>query len=350
MTVSYGGTPPGITGTHYGGASIGVLGAEVPADGLAGPGYIYNGLTLPDDAAKRVRGVITTWPAAGLLVPLENSAFTYTGPEGFALYRLYVDGVASTVDVGEGPGIGRFELAGGEIETLFASAGATGAVAYAGTAAVQGIVGAEVAALVSAVGAVTYSGTVAVAASVTDTPMSAEPVTLAEAKQASRISDTSAFDEMIPGLITAARQLAEQETGRELVRKTRRSTFSDWPASNLVLPVHAAEAVAISYWGTGGWTALDGSAFAFYELGTGTGIAPAVGTSWPSLSPVAGGPRVRVDVTAGPADPTSADACIKLYIKALVAWWIDNPSAAAPGNVQPAPYLRSLLDPVRLWA
>lgn len=136
MTVSYGGTPPGITGTHYGGASIGVRGIEVPPDGLAGPGYIYNGLTLPDDAAKRVRGVITTWPAAGLLFPQENSAFTYTGPEGFALYRLYVDGVASAVDIGDGPGVGRLSLAGGASETLFAAVSATGSVTYSGTAAV----------------------------------------------------------------------------------------------------------------------------------------------------------------------------------------------------------------------
>ena len=236
--------------------------------------------------------------------------------------------------------------------TINASVAATGAVTYTGTAAVVAtIVSApDLTAAVAATGSVTYTGTAAVVASVIDTPTSAEPVTLAEAKAAARISDTSAFDEMIPGLITAARQLAEQETGRELVRKTRRSTFTGWPAADLVLPVYAAESVAISYWGASGWTALDSGAFAFYELGTGTGIAPAVGTSWPALSSVAGGPRVRVDVTAGPADPTTADACVKLYIKALVAWWIDNPSTVVDGSVQPAPFLRNLLDPARLWA
>lgn len=233
-----------------------------------------------------------------------------------------------------------------------ASVAATGTVTYTGAAAVVATIvsASDLTAAVAAIGSVTYTGTAAVVASVIDTPTSTEPVTIAEAKAAARISDTSAFDDMIPGLITAARQLAEQETGRELVRKTRRSAFSDWPAADLVLPVYAAESVVISYWGASGWTSLDGAAFAFYELGTGTGIAPAVGTSWPALSTVAGGPRVRVDVTAGPADPTSADACVKLYIKALVAWWIDNPSAVVAGSLQPAPFLRNLLDPARLWA
>lgn len=233
-----------------------------------------------------------------------------------------------------------------------AAVAATSSITYTGTAAVVATIVdlSMLTAAVAAAGSVTYAGTAAGVASVIDTPTSTEPVTLAEAKRAARISDTSDFDEMIPGLITAARQMAEQETGRELVRKTRRSTFVDWPAADLVLPVYAAESVAISYWGEGGWAALDSGAFAFYELGTGTGIAPAIGSSWPALSPVAGGPRVRVDVTAGPTDPTTAEACIKQYIKALVSWWIDNPGAVAQGNMQPAPYLRNLLDPVRLWA
>lgn len=237
------------------------------------------------------------------------------------------------------------------LDALSAAVAATGSITYTGTAAVTATIvsASDLTAAVAATGSVTYTGTAAVVASVIDTPTSTEPVTLAEAKAAARISDTSAFDDMIPGLITAARQLAEQETGRELVRKTRRSTFTDWPAADLVLPVYAAEAVAISYWGESGWTPLDSTAFAFYEIGTGAGIAPAVGASWPALSTVAGGPRVRVDVTAGPADPTTADACVKLYIKALVAWWIDNPSAVVAGSLQAAPFLRNLLDPVRLW-
>lgn len=110
MTTSYGGTPPGITGTHYGGAGIGVLGSLVPSSGLSGAGYLYAGLSLPADASKEVRGPITRWPTNGTLTAYEDSSFAYTGTTDYALYALYVDGVASTTNIGYGAGIGRLDL------------------------------------------------------------------------------------------------------------------------------------------------------------------------------------------------------------------------------------------------
>jgi len=110
MTTSYGGVPPGITGTHYGGASIGVLGSLVPSTGLSGAGYLYAGLSLPADDSKEVRGPITRWPTNGTLTVYEDSSFTYAGTTDYALYALYVDGVASTTDIGYGAGIGRLDL------------------------------------------------------------------------------------------------------------------------------------------------------------------------------------------------------------------------------------------------
>ena len=109
MSTSYGGTPPGITGTHYGGSGLGVLGSLVPSEGDAGAGYLYAGLSLPADAGKEVRGPITRWPA-GTLTVYEDSSFSYSGATDYALYALYVDGVASTDDIGYGAGIGRFNL------------------------------------------------------------------------------------------------------------------------------------------------------------------------------------------------------------------------------------------------
>ncbi len=181
------------------------------------------------------------------------------------------------------------------------------------------------------------------------TPPTIEPVTLAEAKAAARISDT-AFDAQLPGMIAAARQMAEQETGLRFLEQTWRTELADWPSADDVLPVHQATDAAISYWTGSAWTSLAGGAFEFGQVGTGTALAPAVATSWPTLGAKAIGPRVRIDLTAGAADAAVVPDCVKLYIKALVAWWIDNPSAMAAGNLQEAPFLRSLLDPVRLWA
>lgn len=132
MTTSYGATPPGITGTHYGGSSLGVRGDLVPSTGLDGAGYLYAGLSLPADNAKEVRGPITRWPA-GTLVVYEDSSFTYTGSTDYALFALYVDGVASATDIGYGAGIGRFDL---NIGSSTLSGGVTlDAVAPAGTLA-----------------------------------------------------------------------------------------------------------------------------------------------------------------------------------------------------------------------
>jgi hypothetical protein len=136
MSTSYGGTPPGITGTHYGGPGLGVLGSLVPSGGLDGAGYLYAGLSLPADAGKEVRGPITRWPSGALTV-YEDSAFSYTGDADYALYALYVDGVASTTDIGYGAGIGRFELAVGDVATLSGNVD-LGDVASAGTLADAG--------------------------------------------------------------------------------------------------------------------------------------------------------------------------------------------------------------------
>jgi len=176
-----------------------------------------------------------------------------------------------------------------------------------------------------------------------------EPVTVDEAKLAARISDTAAFDAMLPGLISAARQVAEQETGLQLMAQIWRTELVDWPASTDVLRVYQATAAAVSYWNGSTWATLAGAAFEFGAVGNGTALAPTTGTSWPALGAKAVGPRVRIDLTAGETDADDVPECVKLYIKALVAWWVDNPSAAAPGSLDTAPFLRSLLDPVRLW-
>ena len=182
------------------------------------------------------------------------------------------------------------------------------------------------------------------------TAPTAEPVTLTEAKLAARISDTTAFDLLVPGLIAAARQMAEQQTGRLFMAQTWCTELVDWPAAADVLQVHRATAAAVSYWNGTAWVTLAGSAYVFGDLDNGTALAPATGTAWPTLGARPVGSRVRIDLTAGATDADDVPECVKLYIKALCAWWIDNPSAGTPGSLQEAPFLRALLDPVRTWA
>lgn len=180
------------------------------------------------------------------------------------------------------------------------------------------------------------------------TPPTTQPVSLAEAKLAAKVG--AAFDGIVPGLIITAREAAEQITQRCYMTQVRRYTSSCWPSACEPIHVHAATAVAISYWNGSAWVALDSSAFAFDELGCWTGVAPALGTSWPTLGDKAIGPRVRIDLTAGAADAASVPESVKTFIKAQVAAWIDTPEAQRVSQqLTPNPLFLGLLDGERLW-
>ncbi len=180
-----------------------------------------------------------------------------------------------------------------------------------------------------------------------------EPVSVSQAKAALRIDDTR-FDALLPGLISAARAVAEQETGRQLVNQVWRAELADWPDDDDPLPVYRATACAITYWNGSAWVSLDGSGYVFAPdaiVGNGTCLAPALGSSWPALGDIALGPRVRVDLTAGVANDqvASVPAGICTFITALVGQLIQSPELTALQAVQAHPLLARLLDPWRLY-
>lgn len=177
----------------------------------------------------------------------------------------------------------------------------------------------------------------------------AEPVTLDEAKLAARISGTTAHDAMVPGYITAARQLAEHRANCDLAVKVWRWQGADWPAADDVIAVRPASAVAASYWDGTAWQPLDTADLAWLATPAGVSVAPALALgTWPTLGAVAIGPRVRIDITAGLA-PSAVPEVVKMYIKSHVAAWVDNPSALADGAVTESPWLRHLLDGVVVY-
>lgn len=176
----------------------------------------------------------------------------------------------------------------------------------------------------------------------------AEPVTLAEAKLAARV-DIADLDALIGGLITSAREQAEQITGRLYRPQVWRRELADWPAVDEVLPVYMATACAVTYWNGSTWASLSGSVYVFAAEGSGTVLAPVLNTEWPTLPEVAAGPRVRIDLTAGPAAPADVDECVKLYIKAAVSSWVNNPDAASTKALEVSPLFERLLDAQRLY-
>lgn len=179
-----------------------------------------------------------------------------------------------------------------------------------------------------------------------------EPVSANEAAAAARL-DGDAQTELagyIDGAITAARQVAEQITGRRYIETVQRWSGVDWPAADDVIHVHAASVCAISYWTGSAWSTLSGAAYLFDADESGTVIAPITGTSWPVLGDRAVGARVRVDLTNGDPALRAVPECVRLYIKAQVAGWINSSNALERSSMTPNPMLAPLLDSEKLWA
>ena len=174
-----------------------------------------------------------------------------------------------------------------------------------------------------------------------------EPVTLAEAKLAARV-DGDAFDDLIPGLIAAARQVAEQECVRVFAGGVLRAELRDWPANIDIFDVFPIRSVAMSYRDGSTWVAVPEADIELVADGFGAVLLPAAGAVWPALPDVVGR-RVRVDITAGPEDASGVPEGVKLFVQAQVAYWLRNPEAASDKPQVASPFLSALLDPARTW-
>lgn len=180
------------------------------------------------------------------------------------------------------------------------------------------------------------------------TPPTAEPVSVAAAKQAARL-DGAHWDAIVAPAIASARQVAEHLTGRCLMTQTWRLELADWPAASDVLRIYRPTAVAVTYWDGAAWVALDGAAFAWALRDPGFVVAPVLGTDWPTLGDVPVGYRVRIHATAGAADAAGVPAVAVDFIKALVAVMVKDPTLSVDDALGSARWLPRLLDPIRVY-
>lgn len=177
---------------------------------------------------------------------------------------------------------------------------------------------------------------------------SVEPVSVAEAKEACRIDD--GLDAYLLAAVVAARQQAEQITGRCYRGQVLRKQFTGWPTEPLELHAFNASAVTVSYRSAAQpdqWTVLGSTVYRWGASGNRTAVRLADGQSWPDLATEDWGERVRIDVTVAPLG-TIPD-CVRLYILAGVTAWADNPGAMIDGRIQTNPLHERLLDGERLW-
>lgn len=152
-----------------------------------------------------------------------------------------------------------------------------------------------------------------------------EPITLAEAKLHLRVDHTDE-DAYITGLITAARLMCEQRTGKTLI-SSGWTAYGDSFTDTLELPNPTVTAVAsISYVDTNGTTqTLDASAYRVDFVSDPARIKPV--TEWPATDDRMN--AVTVVYTAGYANAGAVPISLKQWMLLAVGDMYENRAASS---------------------
>jgi uncharacterized phiE125 gp8 family phage protein len=178
-------------------------------------------------------------------------------------------------------------------------------------------------------------------------PPAVEPVELVAAKNHLRL-EIEDDDELVYGLIVAARELVEGWTSRSLITTGWRLTLDGfsgywpWPTSlersidpggRIKFPIADVLAVsAVNYLNTSGSTVLLGSSNYTVVPGAPGYLLPAYGTSWPSTRRYHG--ALTIDFTAGygPA-PADVPGFVKQAILLLLGHLYENREATVTSSI-----------------
>lgn len=180
------------------------------------------------------------------------------------------------------------------------------------------------------------------------TAPSAEPATLAEVKLRLRIDGTE-FDDILPGLITTARQQAEHRSGRRYGVQTWEMVLDAFPCPPILLPdPPVLSIVSIKYDDPNGTEqTLDPAAY-LARLSTEPARLVPVG-AWPATFPQAGAVRIRY--TCGVVDTDARWDSLKTWIIAAVGAQLKYVEGAVDREVYELPhyFFDGLLDPLRYY-
>lgn len=164
---------------------------------------------------------------------------------------------------------------------------------------------------------------------VTYTEPAEEPVSLEEAKAHLRVVNT-AEDDLIAGLVVAARQQCEDEARRAFVTRTYDLTLDCWPVEPLRLPRQPlGDVISVTYIdSTGNTNTVDEST---YETDS-ERMFLAYGKSWPSatLRPYS---AVTIRYTAGYGNASDVPARYKQAMLLLIGHWFQNRESVVVGAV-----------------
>lgn len=180
------------------------------------------------------------------------------------------------------------------------------------------------------------------------TPPATEPLTLAEAKLHLRV-DASDEDTYITGLIQAAREKAEHDTGRSLITQTWELALDEFPTAGIKLQRPPLISItSIKYDDEAGVEQTLSSALYTTDLYETVGrVMPVYDTDWPNTLDSTN--VVRVRYTAGYGSASAVPQGIKNWMLVVIGQlYEERGMIGQPGVIGTLPYIDRLLDAYRV--
>lgn len=191
-----------------------------------------------------------------------------------------------------------------------------------------------------------------------------EPVALDDAKTWCRVDGTDQ-DAVITMLIQAARERAEEITGRAFVQRTLELRLDQFPdgAGNQIIELPYAPLIGVSSViyldSNGALQTLSGSPSNWIEdTGSEPGrIQPLDAQSWPATQTAIGAVRIRYEAGYAPASGSPTDyranipALVKQWMQVRISTFYEQREALITGgtlNVPPRDYVDGLLDGLKI--
>lgn len=175
-----------------------------------------------------------------------------------------------------------------------------------------------------------------------------EPVELEDAKAHLRLTHAGE-DATVIALIQAARQSAEQFSGRSLIQQTRRLYLDAFPEFEIEVPFGpVSSVVSVTYVDPAGVTqTLAGANYVADLVADPAAIWPAYGKSWPGTRTVPN--AVIVEYVAGyGASADAVPAPVRQWILLQVGAMFENREAVADRAPVALPFADGLIDPYRV--